>query len=197
VGGGGSRRSRHAPGGISRRRESTRAPISQRSRRARVRTLSARVAGLDREASKVSQACGCGAQGMGRSVSNRVREEFQAEYEAKRKQLEQAHVAAKLAKERRRSSRCQGRGETRGGLHPGQPKSDLRIENAVPTGGLRGATGPRSKTISTISKRQHPRRSSGAGDARHLLFSRRASCCAPTPRRCRSARCVAGNRRSP
>ena len=48
---------------------------------------------------------------------NRVREELQGYIEKKRAELEQAHVAAKLAKERIDVT-LPGRGEARGGLHP-------------------------------------------------------------------------------
>ena len=71
---------------------------------------------------------------------NRVREEFQAAIEAKRAELEQAHVAAKLAKERIDVT-LPGRGEARGGLHP-VTKVRLRIEQLFRQAGFEVATGP-------------------------------------------------------
>ena len=71
---------------------------------------------------------------------NRVREELQAAIEAKRAQLEQAHVAAKLAKERVDVT-LPGRGEARGGLHP-VTKVRLRIEQLFRQAGFDVATGP-------------------------------------------------------
>ena len=66
---------------------------------------------------------------------NRAREEIQAAIEAKRAELEQAHVAAKLAKERIDVT-LPGRGEARGGLHP-VTKVRLRIEQLFRQAGLR------------------------------------------------------------
>jgi phenylalanyl-tRNA synthetase alpha chain len=71
---------------------------------------------------------------------NRVREEIQAAIEAKRQELEQAHVAAKLAKERVDVT-LPGRGETRGGLHP-VTKVRLRIEQLFGQAGFTVETGP-------------------------------------------------------
>ncbi len=71
---------------------------------------------------------------------NRVREEFQAAFEAKKQQLEQAHVTAKLAKERIDVT-LPGRGEARGGLHP-VTKVRLRIETLFRQAGFDVATGP-------------------------------------------------------
>jgi len=71
---------------------------------------------------------------------NRFREEFQAAVEAKRAQLEAAHVAAKLAKERIDVT-LPGRGESRGGLHP-VTKVRLRIEQLFRQAGFEVATGP-------------------------------------------------------
>ena len=71
---------------------------------------------------------------------NRVREELQAAIEAKRLELEQAHVAAKLAKERIDVT-LPGRGEARGGLHP-VTKVRLRIEQLFRQAGFDVATGP-------------------------------------------------------
>jgi phenylalanyl-tRNA synthetase alpha chain len=71
---------------------------------------------------------------------NRAREEITAAVEAKRAQLEAAHVAAKLAKERVDVT-LPGRGEARGGLHP-VTKVRLRIEQLFRQAGFEVATGP-------------------------------------------------------
>jgi len=71
---------------------------------------------------------------------NRVREDVQAFIETKRAELEQAHVAAKLAKERIDVT-LPGRGEARGGLHP-VTKVRLRIEQLFRQAGFDVATGP-------------------------------------------------------
>jgi phenylalanyl-tRNA synthetase alpha chain len=71
---------------------------------------------------------------------NRVREDVQAFIEKKRAELEQAHVAAKLAKERIDVT-LPGRGEARGGLHP-VTKVRLRIEQLFRQAGFDVATGP-------------------------------------------------------
>ena len=71
---------------------------------------------------------------------NRVKEEIAAAIEAKRVELEQAHVAAKLAKERIDVT-LPGRGEARGGLHP-VTKVRLRIEQLFRQAGFTIETGP-------------------------------------------------------
>src|SRR6202008_2023976 len=71
---------------------------------------------------------------------NRVREEIQAFIEQKRAELEQAHVAAKLGKERIDVT-LPGRGEARGGLHP-VTKVRLRIEQLFRQAGFTVKPGP-------------------------------------------------------
>jgi phenylalanyl-tRNA synthetase alpha chain len=71
---------------------------------------------------------------------NRVREEIQSFIESKRLELDQAAVAAKLAKERIDVT-LPGRGEARGGLHP-VTKVRLRIEQLFRQAGFDVATGP-------------------------------------------------------
>src|SRR5690349_1817085 len=71
---------------------------------------------------------------------NRIREEITEAIEKKRAELEQAHVAAKLAKERIDVT-LPGRGEARGGLHP-VTKVRLRIEQLFRQAGFDVATGP-------------------------------------------------------
>src|SRR6188508_1085831 len=81
---------------------------------------------------------------------NRFREEFQAAVEAKRAQLEAAHVAAKLAKERIDVT-LPGRGESRGGLHP-VTKVRLRIEQLFLQAYFEFATAPEIEDAFTTSK---------------------------------------------
>ena len=80
------------------------------------------------------------AQGSRARASIASREEIQARIETKRAELEQAHVAAKLAKERIDVT-LPGRGEARGGLHP-VTKVRLRIEQLFRQAGFDVATGP-------------------------------------------------------
>jgi phenylalanyl-tRNA synthetase alpha chain len=74
------------------------------------------------------------------ALINRYKDEFLTAIEAKRLQLEQAHVAAKLAKERIDVT-LPGRGEARGGLHP-VTKVRLRIEQLFRQAGFTVENGP-------------------------------------------------------
>src|SRR6187549_434388 len=71
---------------------------------------------------------------------NRVREELQTFIETRRLELEQAHIAEKLAKESIDVT-LPGRGEARGGLHP-VTKVRLRIEQLFRQAGFSVETGP-------------------------------------------------------
>jgi phenylalanyl-tRNA synthetase alpha chain len=74
------------------------------------------------------------------AVLNRIRVEVQERIERKRSELEQAAVAARLAKETIDVT-LPGRGESRGGLHP-VTKVRLRIEQIFRQAGFDVATGP-------------------------------------------------------
>ena len=112
----------------------------------------------------------------------------------KRSELEQAGVADKLAKETHRRHLA-GRGEHRGGLHP-VTKVRLRIEQLFRQAGFTIETGPEIEddfhNFEALNiPADHPAR------AMHDTFIfRTASCCARTPRRCRSARCSRASRPS-
>jgi phenylalanyl-tRNA synthetase alpha chain len=71
---------------------------------------------------------------------NRIKEEIAAAIDQKRAELEQAAVAARLARETIDVT-LPGRGETRGGLHP-VTKVRLRIETLFRQAGFDVATGP-------------------------------------------------------
>ena len=84
-----------------------------------------------------------------------------------------------------------------GSVHPVSQVMDELAEIFADLG-FSVATGPGDRgRLAQFHRAQHPRKPSGAGDARHLLFRPRPTptagrcCCAPTPRRCRSARCRA------
>ena len=86
--------------------------------------------------------------------------------------LEQAALAARLAAERIDVT-LPGRGQTPGGLHP-VTRTLRRIERLFANAGFAVAEGPEVEdSLSQLRGAQHPRASSGAGDARHLLFRRR------------------------
>jgi phenylalanyl-tRNA synthetase alpha chain len=74
------------------------------------------------------------------AMLNRIRVEIQERIERKRSELEQAAVAARLAKETIDVT-LPGRGESRGGLHP-VTKVRLRIEQIFRQAGFDVATGP-------------------------------------------------------
>ena len=74
------------------------------------------------------------------ALINRYKDEFLSAIETKRRELDLARVAAKLAKERIDVT-LPGRGEARGGLHP-VTKVRLRIEQLFRQAGFEVATGP-------------------------------------------------------
>ena len=86
---------------------------------------------------------------------------------------------------------CRAAARSAGGLHP-VTQARLRIETLFRRAGFDVAAGPEIEDdFHNFEALNIPAESSGARDARHLLFRRTAGCCARTPRRCRSARMLA------
>ena len=101
---------------------------------------------------------------------NRVREEIQAFIEKKRAELEQAAVAAQSSPRKASTSRCRAAVRRAVGCIP-VTKVRLRIEQLFRQAGFTIETGPGNRRrLPQLRGAEHPRRSSGAGDARHFLF---------------------------
>ena len=106
-----------------------------------------------------------------------------------------AALDARLATETRRRHAAGARGAGRDRPHPSDQPGDRRAHRDLRRHGLRGRrrSGHRDRRLQ-LHQAEFPRGPSGARDARHVLLQPEAgrlaaSCCAPTPRRCRCAPC--------
>ena len=131
-------------------------------------------------------------------LKNRVTEALTA----RRAELRDAAIAARLAAEKVDVTLPVRPVAGRARPHPPDQPGDRRDHRDLRRSRLLGRrrAGHRDRLLQ-FHGAEFPRRPSGARDARHLLLPARpgrasASCCAPTPRRCRSARWRRRSRRS-
>ena len=111
--------------------------------------------------------------------------------------------AALDAAARHRARRCDPAGAVRRHRpHPSDQPDHRRDRRDLRRDGVRRRRGAAYRGgFLQFHRAQHPARAPGAAGARHLLSAGAAGrhaawCCAPTPRRCRSARCWRRSRRS-
>jgi phenylalanyl-tRNA synthetase alpha chain len=117
---------------------------------------------------------------------NSAKESITAALDARRAELE----AASLESELRAGAidvTLPGRGQPVGGLHP-VTRTRLRIEAIFRRAGFSVAEGPESRTTTTTSRRSTSPPTTRRARCTTPSTLATASCCGPTPRRCRSGR---------
>ena len=138
-------------------------------------------------------------KGLGRgcprpSARRRARRSTRPRSPSKRRSRRAARArgggAARRARARAPSmSRCPDAGRSRAACIP-VTRTRLRIERIFSRRASRSPRVPKSRMTSTISRRSTFRRITRRGRCTTRSIFRTAGCCAPTPRRCRSAPCA-------
>ena len=133
---------------------------------------------------------------------NQLKDEIEAALDARRQRGSRTRRStARLADRADRRDPAGARPTSEGRIHPISQTID-ELDRDLRRDGLHGRRRPAYRgRFPQFHRPQHSARASGAAGAGHLLSRRaptrpRARCCAPTPRRCRSAPCWRRSRRS-
>ena len=163
----------------------------QRPTSSRSASVSSAAGGADR--SSCARSASLPRRASGRSwapPANEAKAELEAALEARLADARERERRRQRAPRARPDLTLPGAGPPRGARpspHAGAATRSSRSSRGL---GFSVAEGPEIETrLLQLRGPQLPRRPSRARHAGHVLLSRRTRCCAPTPRRCRSARC--------